>query len=221
MISFSFDDATASAASLGAEILEARGVRGTYFIAAGLTGQQGPTEKYADLRAIGKLAEAGHEIGCHTYSHLDCGQTLHDAALADVQRNAAALRGFRLETFAYPYGDVSFSAKKALSKQFKLLRAIHHGMVSSGVDLNQAPAVGIEGPEGEAVADEWLGRAARAPAWLILYTHDLGNRPSDWGATPEVLARLIDRAQALSMDVVTVAEGARRLGIRAGCSRTR
>ena len=80
-------------------------------------------------------------------------------------------------------------------------------------DRNQLPAVGIEGPEGETVARKWLAQAKARSAWLILYTHDVRPEPSPWGCTPEVLARLLDQAVADGFDVVTVREGARRLGI--------
>ena len=41
MISFTFDDAPASAATGGAALLEARGLRGVYYIAAALAGCEG------------------------------------------------------------------------------------------------------------------------------------------------------------------------------------
>ena len=42
MLSFTFDDAPLSAVQAGAQVLEARGVRGTYYVAAGLAGQEAP-----------------------------------------------------------------------------------------------------------------------------------------------------------------------------------
>ena len=54
--------------------------------------------------------------------------------------------------------------------------------------------------------------ARRRKAWLILYTHDVADRPSPFGCTPAALGRLMDRAQAADFDIVTVAEGCRRIG---------
>ena len=59
MVSFSFDDAPASAALTGAALLEARGLRGTYYIAAGLAGTDGPMGRFADSGQIVRLALAG------------------------------------------------------------------------------------------------------------------------------------------------------------------
>ncbi|MGA0600622.1 polysaccharide deacetylase family protein [Caulobacter sp. KR2-114] len=215
MVSFSFDDAPATAAETGAAILEARGLKGTFFFAAELADRQGPMGRFAGEAHVRALAAEGHEIACHTYSHLDCGQASGPAALADVARNAQALARWNAPaatTFAYPYGDVSAPAKAALAPRYSLLRALHHGLVEDGTDLNQAPAVGVEGPDGEAIARRWLQAAAARKAWLILYTHDVAEPASAWGCTPGALARLADEAVALGFEVVTVAEGARRAG---------
>jgi peptidoglycan/xylan/chitin deacetylase (PgdA/CDA1 family) len=214
MVSFSFDDAPATAAATGAALLETRGLLGTYYISAGLAGTDGPMGRFADRAEIQRLALAGHEIGCHTYSHLDLGQADSAATAADVQRNQTALEQWNLprsRSFAYPYGDVSAPAKRALSGRYASLRALHHGVVATGSDLNQTPAVGVEGPEGEATARRWMATAKARNAWLILYTHDVAESPSPWGCTPGALGRLIDEALGGGFDVVTVAEGARRM----------
>jgi peptidoglycan/xylan/chitin deacetylase (PgdA/CDA1 family) len=214
MVSFSFDDAPATALAEGRAVLEAHGLRGTYFIAAGLAGEAGPMGPNAASQAVMQAAEAGHEIACHTYSHLDCGQADQRTIEADVDRNTAALSAWGAApatTFAYPYGDVSLAAKKALGGRYDVLRGLHHGLIVAGTDLNQAPAVGIEGPDGEAVAHAWIDRATARRAWLILYTHDVVEPPSPFGCTPAALKRLIEHALAAEAEVVTVAEGARRL----------
>ena len=216
MVSFSFDDAPATACEAGAHVLEARGLRGTYYFAAGLTGRDGPMGRFATGEDAARLHAAGHEIACHTFSHLDCGQASRDETLADVDLNARHLADWgtgQPVSFAYPYGDVAGPAKTALAGRFKTLRALHHGLVANGADLNQAPAVGIEGADGEQVALDWLDKAHRRKAWLILYTHDVAAQPSQWGCTTAALERLVDGALTAGFDVVTVAEGARRIGL--------
>ena len=216
MVSFTFDDAPLTAAEAGARLLEARGARGVFYVSAGLAGTEGPMGRFAQPADYARLAQVGHEIACHTYSHLDCGQASGAAAEDDTARNRTALAEWGagpVSHFAYPYGDVAAGPKAALAGRYGVLRALHHGVIEAGTDLNQAPAVGIEGPDGEAIAEHWLARAKARNAWLILYTHDVRPDPSPWGCTPEALARLIDRAQTSGMEIVTVAEGAERLGI--------
>lgn len=216
MVSFAFDDAPLTAARAGAAVLEARGARGSYFVSAGLAGSEAPMGVCAEAADYRALAEAGHEIACHTFSHLDCGKAPGTAAASDVARNAEALSAWGLPaptTFAYPYGDVGFGPKAALGARFALLRALHPGVIGMGCDLNQAPAVGVEGETGEATARRWLAEARARRAWVILFTHDVRPDPSPWGCTPQALERLVDEALAGGVEVVTVAEGARRLGL--------
>jgi len=215
MISFTFDDVPASAADAGAAILARRGMKGAFFVAAALAGTDAVTGPMATPDDVRRLADAGHEIGCHTYSHLDCGQAAPHDAVEDVARNAETLAAWgvgRPTSFAYPFGDVAPATKRAIAPRFSLMRALHRGLVTAGSDLNQAPAVGVEGPDGEALAMGWLARAAHRRAWLILCMHDVADIPSPYGCTPAALERLADAALANGFEPVTVAEGAARVG---------
>jgi peptidoglycan/xylan/chitin deacetylase (PgdA/CDA1 family) len=214
IVSFTFDDVPESAAVAGAGALEARGWRGTFYISAGLFGREGPMGRYAGSEDVRRLARAGHEIGCHTYSHLECGPAAPDRIAREVEINAAALAelcGGPPRTFAYPFGDVSCEAKTELAPRFRLLRALHPGLARQGTDLNLTPAVPIDGPEGESRGALWIERAARRRSWLILCLHDVADDRSFWGCTPEALARLIARAEARGCDILPVAEALDRL----------
>jgi len=215
MVSFSFDDVPVSAIETAGAMLEAQGARGTYFICAALAGQDSRMGRYATREEMLAAQARGHEIACHTFGHLDCGAADAPAIERDIAHNDEALTGWGVPpttTFAYPYGDVSHAAKQVVGGRFSLARALHHGLIETGADLNQAPAVGIEGPDGEQVALRWLERAKARNAWLILYTHDVREAPSPVGCTPDVMRRLIEAAVGSGFDIVTVAEGARRIG---------
>jgi peptidoglycan/xylan/chitin deacetylase (PgdA/CDA1 family) len=214
MVSFAFDDAPQTAMTIGASILEGFGKRGTYFISAGLAGADGPMGPYASKAQVMAASRAGHEIACHTYSHLDCGQADGRAIAQDLARNNAALTSWGAPeptTFAYPFGDVSLAAKRAASQRFVLSRALHHGVINTGCDLNQAPAVGVEGEHGEALARRWLDKAYDQKCWVILFTHGVEARPTPFGATAESFSRLVTAAIDRDFDIVTIAEGARRV----------
>jgi peptidoglycan/xylan/chitin deacetylase (PgdA/CDA1 family) len=214
MISFAFDDAPRSAFVAGAQVLERHGMRGTYFVCAGTAGQTGFVGPLGDHDDIVRAHAAGHEIACHTYSHLDCGRADAESARADLARNAEMLQAWGLPaptTFAYPYGDVGPCAKGVVAETFAVARALHPGVVTAGTDLAQAPAVGIEGPDGEAKALRWMDEARTRHAWLILFTHQVEAAVTPYGCTADAFERLVVRALA-GFDVVTVADGARRLG---------
>jgi hypothetical protein len=90
---------------LNGPILAAHGCRATYYVTGGLVGQHdaatGPYPDVADLQAI--LA-AGHELGCHSFSHPDLLRRGLRYALAELDHNrrwlTAALDGYRPRTFA-------------------------------------------------------------------------------------------------------------------------
>jgi peptidoglycan/xylan/chitin deacetylase (PgdA/CDA1 family) len=213
LLSLSFDDVPASAATVGADILRTHGLKAAYYISAGLIGQDGHMGPHVQWSDIERLHAEGHEIGCHTFDHTDLGQADADVSRRAVADNRAAFEAHGMptpRTFAYPYGDVSFAPKTVLAPRFDLLRALHHGLVEGGTDLNQAPSVGLEGPNGEVTAIAWLRRAAQRKAWLILNGHDVQPNPSPWGCTPDTLRRVIDEALALGFEIVTVSEGVRR-----------
>ena len=215
MISFAFDDAPRSAFTTGAEVLERHGVRGAYFVCAGTAGADSLVGPLGDRDDMLRAQAAGHEIGCHTYSHLDCGRAEAESARAEVARNAETLQAWGLPaptTFAYPYGDVGPQAKRVAAETFALARALHPGVITAGTDLAQAPAVGIEGPDGEAKALRWMDEALTRDAWLILFTHQVEAEVTAYGCTADTFERLVVRALASGFEVVTVANGARRLG---------
>lgn len=205
-LSISFDDAPVSAVRAGAKILEAAGVRGTFYISAGLCGRDSPMGPYAGIDEVLRVAAAGHEIGCHTFSHLDCGRSHADVIACDVGLNATTLgeHALSLETFAYPYGEISPTAKRVLGERFRALRTVNAGMVAGDADLAGLPGVGIEGPGGEAKARTWIDKAKSRNGWVILYSHDVRDDPSEWGCTPKGLEGLIKDALADGFRILPV-----------------
>jgi peptidoglycan/xylan/chitin deacetylase (PgdA/CDA1 family) len=207
-VSFTFDDVPVSGALEGARILEAAGARGVFYVCAGLFDRDGAMGRYAGRAEIDALNDAGHEIACHTFSHLDCGANDAARVADDADQNAALLSdvGYSMRHFAYPYGEVSPHAKGVLKDRYGSLRAVHSGLVREGSDLNQLPAVGIEGETGEAEAMRWIDQAVARKAWVILYTHDVREAPSAYGCTPDALERIVAHAKASGCDIRTLGE---------------
>ncbi|RZJ88309.1 MAG: polysaccharide deacetylase [Brevundimonas sp.] len=207
-VSFTFDDVPASAVHNAAPILEERGARGSWYVCAGLFGQDGHMGRFADAGEIGGLVERGHEVGCHTYKHIDCARAHEDDLIADVERNDDILRSLGAEPthFAFPYGELSSRAKAVLGDRYGSLRGVQSGIVRDGGDRNQLPSVGVQGPGGEAQGHAWLDRLAQGGGWLILFTHDVRETPSPFGCTPEALARLADSALKRGFAIRTVAD---------------
>jgi peptidoglycan/xylan/chitin deacetylase (PgdA/CDA1 family) len=118
MVSFTFDDLPKSAATTGADLLEAHGARGTFYVSGGLVDIGTGDWPAGDGNDVRSLRRRGHEIGCHTFSHLRVCD-LDEASLAEeITRNRDFLRALdpslEIDTFAYPWGYGSFARKSQL-----------------------------------------------------------------------------------------------------------
>ena len=219
LASFTFDDAPSSAAVAGAAILEAAGARGTYYISAGLLGQNlvmGPMVTAAEVR---DLAARGHEIGCHSFSHLDCARAPVAAVRADLARNAAASRamGLRqpLRSFAYPSGETSLTLKRSLPAGVWTARGIRRGINVGPVDAHQLRAICLSGPRATDRARHAIALAHRRGGWVVFMGHDVADDPSPFGCTPAVLAAVVALVQAAGLPIKTMADAAQGLGLGA------
>lgn len=216
IVSFSFDDFPKSAATTGAELLEKRGWRGTYYASAGYAGgvtHHGPMFDAGDLQ---RLSSNGHEIGCHTYSHLDAAAVPTSELLADIARNARALAAMghegELDSFAFAYGEATPASKQALLERFSNLRGVQARINRGATDRGLLQSVPIDG--GEAGIDRAVEAAQSLishPGWLIYYAHDVQDEPTQWGCTPQQLDRVCDAVAASGARVMTVSEAMQTL----------
>ncbi len=203
-VSFTFDDFPKSSAEHGAAALEFHNLRGTYYACTGQLDTENHFGQLCSAKDIQKLANAGHEIGCHTENHIDCAVSHPAIAESEARRNRLVLSelGVReVRSFAFPYGDVSFASKKTLAASYATLRGVQPGINHQFADANQLLAVPLEGDLSEAdYALSFLRGLANKPGWLIFYTHDVREDSSDWGCTPVLLQHII--AEAMKMDAI-------------------
>src|SRR5689334_13493435 len=139
MVSFTFDDAPDSAASLGAQLLEDQGSRGTFYLAGSQINHWSGHWIGLSQDAILRLHERGHEIACHTFSHLRAGELDESGLALEIERNRSYFQQIdptiRLENFAYPYGLASVWRKRQLARTFRSARGILPGVNRDVIDL--------------------------------------------------------------------------------------
>ncbi len=216
VVSFSFDDFPASAAENAAPRLEAAGMRGTFYLSTGLLGADLDGKTVADAKAVARLHAQGHEIGGHTHDHLNVQQVSGAELDADIGRNLAGIAALTGDpgppgersplSFAYPYGVTALGPKRALARRFAGLRGIQPGVNAGLIDLTH-----LRGQElydrTSTLADigALLDEAVRVRGWLILYTHDVVDRPSYIGCSTDYFARTVDLVRTRGLEVRTVA----------------
>ena len=209
IVSFTFDDIPATALH-GADLLEAVGAKGTFYICAGLLGTTGMHGRHADRQEISELSARGHEIGCHTYSHVRAASCSKSGFAADLDRNRDFLTdliGSAPKSFAFPFGSVSTSTKYVARERYSSCRTTQP-LIQTGI----FDAAGLGGvpvysdPERLRVCDEEIEKAAAGKNWLIFYTHDLEQVPSAYGCQLDHLRHVIQRCREFAYNFLTVGE---------------
>jgi peptidoglycan/xylan/chitin deacetylase (PgdA/CDA1 family) len=196
--SFTFDDFPRSAYEAGGRILEAAGGRATYFVSGSFMGQSLDGVQYYDEATLKAAHRAGHEIGCHTFSHQRLGCRGAAFARQDCQRNAEFVSGvlgpdMMMSSFAYPYGDVSISVKSAMSQRFALCRGVHPYLPPHTEDLAQLSIISLETYHASALDLPRLIASAKANnSWMIFLTHDVSDNPTPCGSTPAAIEHTAD-----------------------------
>ncbi len=211
IVSFSFDDVPETALA-GAAILEAHGARGTFYAAGGLAGQRQDGQMIMGAEHYRQLARRGHEIGHHTFSHRRPGD-LGSAYARDLETNDAFLAGVsrRVRNFAFPFGLSAPHAQREV-RRFRSARSAQVGINNGAADLDYLRAVDIRGDSTDKEMLAWIDAAVMAKGWLIFLTHDVQDKPTDFGAQPRLLDRMVRHAIEAGAEILTVDAALDRAG---------
>lgn len=218
--SLTFDDFPRSAWTIGGPILEAYGAKATYYLSGRFCGAHEDGLDYYEIEDLNPLVAAGHELACHTFSHINAVTTAWPALKADIARNARFLAdavGQAPRNFAYPYGDISVAAKRHCGAAFRSSRGIYPGMNSGRLDLGQVRSFPLEARSYDpATIIAAVRQAAEAPTWLTFFSHDVSDTPSPYGCTPAMLRFVMDLLRDHAMPAVTIDAALDRAGVLAG-----
>jgi peptidoglycan/xylan/chitin deacetylase (PgdA/CDA1 family) len=187
-LSLSFDDARASQVDVGLAVLDAQGVKATFYVV--------PEAVERRLEGWRKVAAAGHEIGNHSLTHPCSGnfpwarrKALEDYTLdrmrrelVDANARVKELLGVAPETFAYPCGQ-SFVGRGRQTRSYvpvvaELFRA-GRGWLDEAPndprygDLAQVMAIEMDGKDFPEVLPA-LEQARETGAWVVLGGHEIG-----------------------------------------------
>lgn len=199
VVSFTFDDFPKSALN-GADIVERHGGRAGFYACTSFMGQRSPAMgEMFDAATLAELRQRGHEVGAHSHTHLDCFRSRLEQVERDIGENLVALseagHNETVSAFAFPYGETSYSAKRWVGDVFATGRGVLPGVNVGETDRTQLRAV-------ELGASEWHRRRALAAlktcidrkGWLFFFTHDVGAKPTNYGAPADLIEELAVRA---------------------------
>jgi N-acetylglucosaminyl-diphospho-decaprenol L-rhamnosyltransferase len=208
VISFTFDDFPRSALVVGGEILTRYQCAGTYYVAGGLTGtsQHGLCIHSAD--DIKLALQQGHEVGSQGYAHINYSRLTPKQTDVDVvenQRFLAEIIGYAPVSFSYPFGARLISTKRQVSSHFRTARGIVRGINRKFCDLSDLRAIAIYANRvTDRQIDALIEETAAKGGWLIFYTHDVSDTPTEWGTTPTLLEHAIRTASASGCRILPV-----------------
>lgn len=220
LVSFTFDDVPDSAFLNGAPVLERHGVRGTFYIAGGNCGMADSSWHVIERDQVRALYARGHEIGCHTFTHVPV-ETLSTSELEEeCRRNLALLRelcpGIALSNFCYPLGRASLPRKRELQRRFDTCRGIYEGINAGRIDLAMLRVIELyDRTLTPAKLDRVIRETRDRNGWLIFYTHDVVERPSDIGCSPGLLGRTIEAVRAAGLCPLPIRDALSAIGYAA------
>ena len=221
IVSFTFDDFPKSAAQHGADAMDAIGASATYYTCTGMAGHRNVMGEIFEANDLRPLLEAGHEIGTHTETHLDCSRVDTKTIEQELEANTKNLTEILGEApkshFAWPYGETHVGGKNAARAKVDTARGILPGTNRTGSDLMQLRSY-------ELTPDDWTTkRAAQAiedvaqnGGWVTIFTHDVRRTPSPFGTTPDALRKLAKLSRDSGAQVLNMSEAYTQMMREAG-----
>lgn len=210
VVSFTFDDFPRSACTTGRAILEACGVRGTFYVATSLMSVENALGEHFQAEDLEALIGHGHEVAIHGHRHLSARKVPLHEFLKDLElceSELSALIPGASRNFAYPYGEATLSCKRTLGPRMQSSRGTIQGLNGPTVDLNLLRANPLYGDESRIeLARQLIRENEERNSWLIFYSHDVRTNPSRYGCTPTLLRETVSFAAERRSTILPVGE---------------
>lgn len=192
VVSFCFDDFPQSAFDNALPMLEAHDWIATWYICGSYMDAVHPN--YGPMftqDALNALKDKGQDIGCHTF----------DQGLSEAR------------SFAYPRGSSTLFTKRALLPHFAGLRGVEGGINRGETDISLLKANGIQSDRG-GIAEclSYLTDLESNGGWMIIFTHDVQDEPTEWGCSTSDFQTLVDAVHAAGFDVQSVGDVLENIG---------
>ncbi len=218
-ISFTFDDFPRSAFLTGGAILEKHGIRGSYYASLGFMGKPQPAGDMFTLEDLHEAISRGHEIGCHTFDHMNAWFTGAASFERSVVLNQEAMRthfpDYRMRTLSYPFCEPHPRNKRIAGKYYRCSRGGGQTINEGPIDLNLLRSCFIDYRTRDDLDyfQRLIEENARRNGWLILDGHDIAPDPTPHGCTPRRFEEIVECAVASSAVIKPVCEVYDTLGI--------
>lgn len=212
VVSFTFDDFPLSAIKNGARLLEKYNSRGTFYIALSLADSDCPVGRIAAHQNIVNLAQQGHEIGGHTYSHVKCTHRSPKTIQNDCQKNrqvASEIGNLTLESFSYPFGAIDPMSKRIIGKTYGNARTTTPFINRQIIDLAALGSVNLYRDTQAEMINSRIEDLDNLGGWLIFHTHDVTENPSKFGCTIDFFEMVVKSCIERGFQILPILDAAK------------
>jgi peptidoglycan/xylan/chitin deacetylase (PgdA/CDA1 family) len=156
----------------------------------------------------------GWDFEDHSNDHLRFGELTEAQVRAQEEGVDAAFteHGYPVpQHFAYPYGNYSQTSQLVISQYRKTCRVVWGEMLTYPVkNWSVVKAAQLVSNTTWEEAKGWVDKCITTDSLLHIFTHDVSEKPSEYGVTPQMLAQLVDylaqQQNAGELKVMTMAE---------------
>jgi peptidoglycan/xylan/chitin deacetylase (PgdA/CDA1 family) len=216
LISFTFDDFPLTALTEGGRILNQYRVAGTYYASLGLMGGEVPAGNVFKEDDLRRLLDQGHELGCHTFDHLNAWETDAQVFETSVTKNQETLKRLlpqaQFDSLSYPICVPRPETKRRVGSRFQCCRCGGQKINEGTVDASNLSAFFLE----KCVDDfnrikALIDSNCRANGWLIFATHDVRSGHSAYGCSTGFFEKTVQYSVASGAVVLPVVKAWERV----------
>ena len=185
VVSINFDDGYVEDVT-AASMLEARGMRGTFFVISGYMSTSGlPVAGYVSVDQLRAMQAAGHEIGGHTATHSHLPALPAGDALRQICNDRTTLMnyGLDIQSLAYPFGETAPSVEtSAAACGYNSARIVgpitdSDAPLAETIPPEDVYAImtpwSVESTMSLAEIEDWVTSAQSVGGWLPIVFHHL------------------------------------------------
>jgi len=212
-LSICFDDFPQSAWSIAGPILADHGVHATYFVSGGLCNEVCQGIKQFTDRDLQEVWSAGHEIGCHTYDHVNALKVSTRAFKESIDKNTKffqeRLGNVTIDNFAFPYNAATLQTKLLVGRRFNSGRGIGDRLIRGWSDFSELTSFNLSLLYSTRASQTTtrnelpllMERAVKERKWLVVYTHDISDHPTEHGNRTRDFEDLILQAKQAGLAI--------------------
>ena len=221
-VSLTFDDGYYSAYSKGLPILDAAGIKSTFYTITTLVGDT--IDGYVTQSQLQALYKNGHEIGNHTRTHPFLSTVSPTQLTSETSGAQQDLQGwgYNPTTLAYPYDDYGGSSTSAVVAAVKAsgVRGArdsdyggYNNSTTSPLLLDSMPSEYDLGTDNVATVTGWIQQAVASKMWVIILWHRVDEIDPNTGApnpisvSSAVIQGVVNYIVQNGVHVVTDSEG--------------